>query len=220
MTETQDRSAHVWTDEKAAFESLVALDDSSLFIASPEESRIAEIAKQIRSGTSPIAALKDAKPRQIQLDSLKYIKSNRHSTIVNYKISGTDGKDKLGNFTFKQEQRDDLFKKLEILCSRGFTYTETQFNRLRAALSPFITICIVALFTFVCRNAAIEMAEGRSVEIRGRYALMKRLFVWALDVLGSIGVVIVGSIIGVLCLVWMVKRIATPPLMLEYRKAN
>ena len=209
MTETKDRSAHVWTDEKAAFESLVALDENSILVASPDGSKIAEIAEQICSGTPPISALKGSKARQIQLDTLKYIKSNRHSTVVTYKISGADGKDKLGNFTMKQEHRDDLFAKLNLLCSRGFKYTETQFNQLRAALVPLITICIVVLFTFISHGAAIQMAEEGAVEIRGRHALMKRLFAWALDVLGPTGVIIVGGIIGILCLVWMVKRIAT-----------
>ena len=220
MTETKDRSAHVWTDDKAAFESLVALDGNSIFVASPDRARIVEIAEQIRSGTSPVSALKGSRAKQIQLDTLKCIKSNRHSTIVNYKVSGPDGKDKLGNFTIKQEQRDDLFKKLEILCSRGFKYTETQFNRIRAALSPFIAICIVTLLTFISYKAAIQMAEEGSVEIRGRHALIKRLFAWALDILGPTGVIIVGGVIGVLCLVWMMKRTVTPPLMLEYQKTK
>ena len=218
MAETQDCRAHVWTDEKAAFESLVALDEDSLYVASPDASRIVEIAEQIRSGTSPVAALKDAKAKQVQLDTLKHIKSNRHTTIVTYKVSGADGKDKLGNFTIKRDQRDDLFAKLEILCSRGFKYTETQFNRFRAALVPLITISVVALLTFLCREAAVQMTEGTSVEVRGRHGLLKRFFVWILDILGPTGVVVVGGIIGVLCLVWLVRRMATPPLMLEYRK--
>jgi hypothetical protein len=220
MAETKDRRAHVWTDEKAAFESLVALDENSIFVASPDESKIVEIAEQIRSGTPPVAALQGSKAKQIQLDTLKYIKSNRHSTIVRYKISGADGKDELGNFTIKQEQRDDLFTKLDLLCSRGFKYTETQFNHLRAALAPLLTIGIVGLFTFMSQQAAIQMAEEGTSPIRGRHALVKRLYAWALDLLGPTGVIIVGGIIGVLCLVWMVRRMATPPFMLEYKKAK
>jgi hypothetical protein len=183
MTETKDRRAHVWTDEKAVLESLVALDENSIFVASPDGAKIVEIAEQIRSGTPPVVALQGSKAKQIQLDTLKYIKSNRHSTIVNYKVSGADGKDKLGNFTIKQEQRDDLFAKLNLLCSRGFKYTETQFNHVRAAFAPLITIGIVLLLTFMSHQAAVQMAEGEALPVRGRHALMKRLFAWALELL-------------------------------------
>lgn len=220
MTDVKVHNAYVWTDEKAAFESLVALDENGIFVASPENSRISEIAEQIRSGTSPVSALEGTNSKLIQLDTLKYIKSNRHSTIVNYKTEGSDGKDNLGNFTIKKEQRDELFKNLEILCSRGFNYTETQFSKFRAALSPLITIGVVALITFFSFQAAIQIAEGESPDIKGRHSLIKSIFAGTLDFLGPNGVIIVGGIISVLCLIWMVNRIKKPPFILKYQKGK
>ncbi len=219
MTETEGLRTHVWTDE-TSFETLVALDENSLYIASPDEPELSEIAEQIRSGTSPASALKSSKPKEVQLDSLKHIKSNRHSTLVYYKYLSDSGKEESDNFTMNPEERDELFAKLNILCSLGYKYTETQFNKLRAALRPLITISLIALFTLISYNAAIQIAEGDSVEIQGRHVLLKRLFAWLLDVLGPTGVIITGSVIVVLCFIWLGKRVSTPPLMLEYKKAK
>lgn len=216
-TELKDHDTYVWTDEKASFDSFLALDENSIYIASPEKSRIVEIAEQIRSGTSPVSALQGSRAKQIQLDTLKHIKSNKHTCIINYKFTGTGGKNKLGNFTFKEELRDDLFAKLDFLCSRGFKYTETQFNRFRAAIAPLAMICAVSILSLICQQIAIQIAEEGPIEITGRYRGYKRLFVSTIEFLGPTGIIIIGGIFGILCLVWLVMRIKTPPFMLEYR---
>lgn len=210
----------VWTDEKAAFESLVAFDENGIFVASPNRTEVVEIAEQIKSGTPPASALEGKRAKLIQLDTLKSIKSNRHTNIVHYKTVGTDGKDSLGNFTIKKDQRDDLFKSLEILCSRGFKYTETQFSIFRAALTPLISIAVVTLFTYLGYGAAVQMAAGDTADISGRNAGVKRILASGLDILGPYGVAIIGGIIGVLCLIWLVNRIKTPPFILQYKKES
>lgn len=218
MTIGNEHSENVWIDENAAFESIVALDDIGIFVGSPERSRIVEISEQIKTGTSPASALEGSRFKLIQFDTLHYIKSNRHTSFVQYRYKGNNGKDALDNFTIKKEQRDDLFKKLEYLCSRGFQYTETQFSRFRAALAPIITVCVVVVMTILSYQAAIQMAAGDSPDTSGRRSQVKRIFAGILEFLGPTGVLIVGGFISIICLIWLVNRIKTPPFILKYQK--
>ncbi len=73
-----------------------------------------------------------------------------------------------------------------------------------------VKLLIASGLIFFMHNAAAEIAAGDEVTIRGRHALMKRLLFGALDLLGPIGVIVVGLVLIALIVVGFSKKMKNP----------
>jgi hypothetical protein len=211
-------STSVWFDKEAVFDRLVAINEEAIFVANPSTEDVESMAERIRAGESPEEVLPD-KRKVVPLSDLVSVESNRHGSTVYYKVKG-DKDTKHGNFSMEKEQRDQFFERLHELLKEGFKYSEKEFNRLTAAIRPVVFLAIITGITYVSWQGALEIAAGKSVEITGRRRLIKQLFVWLLDLLGPTGVLIVGGIIGLLCLFWLVRRVQTPPIEMKFERAK
>jgi hypothetical protein len=67
--------------------------------------------------------------------------------------------------------------------------------------------------TWVLHGLAVALAGGAEAEISGRRSGIKKLVVWAVDVIGPLGVLSAGGIVVALTAAYLVKRVKTPPIM-------
>jgi hypothetical protein len=85
------------------------------------------------------------------------------------------------------------------------------------AISPFVIgLVITAFFTFLTYSDAEIIEAGGEVDTSGRRSLYKQLFAWLGGVLGTNGAIAAGSIIGLLCIYFIYKRLQSKPNEIVY----
>ncbi len=214
----QDSHPRVWIDPDSLFDRIVVLVDGALIVANPSGDGEPEAAKQKIEAGQPVLEALGSKAKTIRFDKIKKLSSNKHSDMVDYQHD-SDGKLEADNISMaSQEARDQLFEALRGKLDSTHTYDCREFSRARGAFAPIIWIAIVVGATALLSGAASEIAEGKTPDIEGRRALLKRLLAWVLEFLGSTGVLIVGGIITVACIFWLIKRIQLPPIMMTFKR--
>ena len=120
--------------------------------------------------------------------------------------------------SFKEASaRDTALEELERRLAPRFQRAEVQYSIVRAALAPFFTGVLVVLLTYGSMWTAVLFAAGDEanfVKGAGRYAAAAQLHILVCRLLGPTGVAIVGGLVVLGCVVWLVKRVTQPPLMI------
>jgi hypothetical protein len=118
--------------------------------------------------------------------------------------------------TFKDASaRDTALEALEQRLAPRFQRHEVQYGVVRAALGPFFMGVFVALFTYGSMWTAVLFAAGDEANyVKGRHAAVARGHILVCRWLGPTGVAIVGGLVVLGCVVWLVKRVKQPPLMI------
>jgi hypothetical protein len=74
---------------------------------------------------------------------------------------------------------------------------------------------LVALLTYGSMWTAVLFAAGDEANyVKGRHAATARGYILVCRWLGPTGVAIVGGLVVLACIVWLVKRVRQPPLMI------
>jgi hypothetical protein len=91
-----------------------------------------------------------------------------------------------------------------------------QISVLRAIGPALIGLAITALFTFIIYSDAEIIEMGGEVDTSGRRSLYKQLFAWLGEKLGTLGTLIAGGAIALLCIYFIYKNLQSRPLEVIY----
>lgn len=202
----------VFTGEDEIFDRLFVVTDDAVYVSNPDKEKLSGIASQLREGASVKAVVPDAE--EVRYTAITSVKANKFRDDLNiYHRQGSKTHTK--NVTFKDASaRDVALAALAPRLGPRFQRREVQYGVVRAAFAPLLTAGGLATLTYVAVQAAAGLAAGDEVEIRGRARAQKRMFAWALELLGPTGVGILGGLVVLGCIAWLVARVKQPPLMI------
>jgi hypothetical protein len=158
--------------------------------------------------------------KEIRYDVISYVRANkfRDDLDIYHRRSSLPLDDYTTNVSFKDASaRDTALEALERRLAPRFQRAEVQYGIVRAALAPFFMGVLVALLTYGSMWVAVLFAAGDEanfVKGAGRYATAAQLHILVCRLLGPTGVAIVGGLAVLGCVVWLVKRLRQPPLMI------
>ena len=208
----------VFTGEDELFDRLLVVSDDALYVANPEKEKLTDIAARIRAGTPVKTAAPEAE--EIRYSDVSSVKANRFGDDLNVHYR-QGSKTRMRNVTFEgAAQRDAALQALERTLGPQFRKREVQYGVVRAAFAPLLTTGGVAAFTYVSYMAASGLAAGEVADIHGRRRAEKRMFAWALGLLGPTGVAVVGGLIILGCVAWLIGRVKRPPLMVTLARSR
>ena len=205
-------ATEVFTSDGEMFDRLVVITDEAVYVANPEDEKLSGLRTALTGGAAVKSVVPDAD--QVLWSAVSSVKANKFSDNLN--IHHKQGSQtRMKNVTFKNAPaRDVVLAALERRLGPRFQKREAQYGVARAAVAPLLTAAGLALFTYIAVQAAVGIAEGEEAEIRGRSQVIKRLFVWVVELLGPTGVTIVGSLLVLGCIAWLVGRVKQPLLMI------
>ena len=205
-------ATEVFTSDGELFDRLVVITDEAVYVANPEDEKLSGLHTALNAGAAVKSVVPDAD--EIAWSAISSVKANKFSDNLDI-YHRQDSKTRMKNVAFKDAPaRDVVLAALARRLGPRFKKQEVQYGVARAALAPLLTGAGLAAFTYIAVQAAIGIAEGEEAEIRGRSQGVKRMFVWAVELLGPTGVTIVGAFLVLGCIAWLVARVKQPPLMI------
>ena len=203
----------VWCADDTFLDDLIYLGHENLFVDWTKEDEVATKRDALLAGQSPGAVL-SAEATNIPLHAITRISTDRNDEDIEiaYK-SGSEEKEKTLRLA-SQELRDEVFASMKQLFGDKFAEYEDQHSVAEATYAPLMSLTITALITWLLAAAASTIRAAEDIDIEGRNAGLKALFVWLLDFIGPIGIYIVGGLLCVLFLMAVVVGIKEPPNML------
>ncbi len=177
-----------------------------------------EQAKRALDDGEPVeeALNEEAAKSRIEFADIVEVNFNKHHKELQVQVPGAEKNEKENhNFHFdSHEERDDAFKELRRRLGRDWIYKRRDLNAFQAALAPLGTIAVViavfAFFVFLAW-AFQQPAEGGGPRVI-RTTIWGILVMYTVGWLGPIWTGVLGGVIVVGCIVWMIIRMATPPI--------
>lgn len=200
-----------WIDPDRIFDSVVVMSDDAVYVCNPTEDRAREIAASLESGEPAHIVMKED-PTTILIGGINVVRYDQHDDDldIGFKL-GKESASK--NIAFSnREERDDFAAQLSERLP-DFDGRTVQWGPVRASLGPLTFGGIAGGLTWMLHAAAQAMAAGAEAEASGRRAGLKRLIMGSIDLVGPMGVLVVGGLVLALTGMVLVKRIKSPPLV-------
>ncbi len=207
-----DEGVGVWVNPREVFNRVLMLSGTAVMFANPNEEKLGEaMAAMERGEESGAAAL--GKVKGLPLADLRRVECNLRGRDVKFRRGSGKASESKSFEAASDEQRDEILRSVGERLGAGWVRRDAQYGVVRASLSPVVTLVVLGGITTALWLGARDLASGGEVDTGGRRGLLKRVFVWLLELLGPTGVLIVGGLICVVVLVWLVGRVRNPPLM-------
>ena len=152
----------------------------------------------------------------IDTKNLGTIKSIRYEDLKDIVFIDTDF---TIDFRFKDDKTPEEIHKIDkSVYSEIKSYLKTQlkgieikdYSVIKQILPQLMTLGISGILIVVTYISAMELEKGESVRISGRRAWLKQIIVWIAEILGTIGTLVVGTII-ILSLIYFIIRKSQNP---------
>lgn len=117
-------------------------------------------------------------------------------------------------------KRDELLDTLKNHLGPTWISERTHESRLSASWWPFGATVGVTLLTWFMYLEAQQIAAGKQLEPlakRGKMKLISELMHWIEALIGSTGVLILGCVLGVVCVGWLAYAVSCPPVRVTVR---
>lgn len=203
-------TADVFLNPDGLFDRFVALTADALVVANPDRN---ELTAWAAAGSAAIPRAV-ATGTVVPFASVSKLSTNHYSDVLNVHWRDAS-RERLTSVHFENAAaRDACWASLRRRLGMAFTFSDVQFGRARALVSPAITLGVIGALTWLFHTAAAGLAAGEEPTVRGRNAMVKRMAVGAMDFLGPTGVLVVGALLTVLAVAWATARLRTPPRML------
>jgi len=201
-----------WIDPERIFDSVVVTTTDAVYVCNPPEERAKAIVSAIEAGEPASQVVLKDDPTTILFAGIEKVRFDQldDDIDIDFKL-GKSNESK--NITFSNREERDAFAAELTEHLPGFTSETVEWGRVRAAFGPVVFGSIVSFFTFVFHAAARAMAAGAEADATGRRAGVKRLVMWAIELVGPIGVLVVGGLVLSLTAAYLFKRLKTPPIM-------
>ena len=209
----------VWINTDTIFDKFIVMADDAILSADVKNETIEQTKARIENGEAPLNVLGE-KATMIPWFSITKVEVDEHDTDIDidYK-AGKESKSKTLSF-IDIDTRKQAFAELQSHMDKKFTCMTDSFNIVRAIYSPLLTLTILAIATWLLHGAAVAIAGGQHADIHGRHSGIKRLFYWALELLGPTGVMVVGGVLMLLAVMSLVKRIKRPPVITTLKEGK
>ena len=193
----------MWANPGGVFNNVVGVTDAAVVFG-----RVSgESADDLIAAAEGGAGLK-----AIPLGDIKAVRANRRNHEI--RVSSISGKKKTDTDLELADEatQDELYAALQQALGSSWSTRHVEMSAARAAVSPIIWLLIVGGLTYAGYMGAKEIDEGGDIDVHGRRGLLKRLLVWLMDVLGPTGMIVLGSVIGLLVVLVLVNRVRKPPI--------
>lgn len=209
----------VWIREGAATGNIAVISDDAVITGRLKNEALKETASRIDGGESPLNVLgKEA--THIPLFNISRVEFDAHEEEI--EITYKDGKEnKTETIEFAdKEDRSAAFKQIASRLGDGFTSLTESYSKLRAVYMPLFMLTVLGFFTWLLHGAAKDIAAGAEAELTGRHKGIKALFYWILDLIGPIGVLIVGCLFMALAVMALMQRYKEPPIITRLQEGT
>jgi hypothetical protein len=209
----------VWINEESIHAEIIVVGDDAVITGSLEGEELEDVKKQIESGASPLNLFGE-RATMIPYFSIKKIKfeENDEDIEIDYKTE-KDGKSEILGPTDIAAQQE-ILAEIQPHLAEDFTSMTEKYSLPRAVFPSLMTLTIFIIITRVLYSAAAEIAAGAEAEISGRHSGLKTLFLWVLDLLGPIGVLIVGGLLMFLPVMMLIRRIKEPTVVTTIKQGK
>ncbi len=207
-----------WIDPDRIFDSVVALTDDAIYVANPSKETALAMGEALDRSEAASTVVKDD-ATVIGVGQIVRVRYNRHDDDIDIDYKPAREKESKNISFSSREERDDFAAQLAERLP-GFEGKVVEYGRLRAALAPVLFGLFASFATWGLHAAAVAIDEGAEAEISGRRAGLKRLLYWVMDVIGPIGVLLVGGLVLVATVAVLVSRVKTPPIMHTLKPAK
>ncbi len=186
-----------------------------MFAGRASKSDLNRIGSMLENGNSPTPLLGN---RAVELSNRDTVHIRSHDSFKNilfmYDVNGKE--ESIMVPLFKKEDRDNALSVFE----EFFTLNRSiePYTKNKAIKLPLWVLGILTFMIFLSANVASKLANGEHVSTRGRRAGLKKLFVAILDLIGPVGVYIIGIVLCIATVYWMIKRIENPPSYTHLKK--
>lgn len=188
---------------------LTVYDGKSLTLLENVKAKVANSSvAQLQEGVAPLDAL-GSKSKVFSCQSIKKLVTAEHED--NVALWYTDG-DKEKKYTVAMDGYPEQIKLMELIGKSmpDAKRSEEPVPVWQAIIGPGLTtvgiVAGTALFAYLAADP-----ESADYEPTGRRRGMKRLLIWLTQTLGTSGIIAIGVILLLGALVWMYKRISSPP---------
>ena len=201
-----------WLVNEGDATQLVLVSDEAVYAENAPNARSAGMVEQLRSGQVPTRVFSD-KADHIVLRDTRRIRQSSSDSDIDFDV-GEGKQSKSVSLTISDNGiRDEVFGAVEHATEGRFQRYEDSYTRPRAAVGAFTALTVFGFGTLGAMAAAAAFRGVEEVHVEGRKQGLKYLVVWLLDLLGPVGVGIIGGLICALCLWTLVQRLKSPPHM-------
>lgn len=214
----------VWCADETFLGELIYLNESNLVVDSPDDEKTVQIKDALLGGT-PAAQVLSSDSTDIPLLSITSITTDKNDDEIEIKYkAGKEVEDKTLRLASK-EVRDDVYARLKAAFGDRFTETEDAYSVPQAAYGSLLSLTIFGILTWAGAKFAAILRAAEDYEIEGSRQGVKALIAWVLELLGPVGVYVVGGLICALCAFSLYSRVTQPQVMLilqeePYKKAS
>lgn len=200
---------HLWTNPENQDDdnpSLVRLGRDGLFLARIPTEELDGAAGALASGESILG-------RTIPLKSIRRVSGTVGEPGLNIVIRRDDGGRQAIDIGMRDPiQRDEFLDALEARLGNDWERVNRRTGRVKDALWPFGIMIVVGLITWFMHWEAERLEAGNVPKVRGRARsrIVRQLIHWVAGALGPTGVLVVGGLLIVVCLVWLFAVISHP----------
>ncbi len=210
---------NVWLTEGSSTGSIAVLSDDAIVTGEIKSEVLEETTARIEGGESPLNILaKEA--THIPFFNIKRVQFDEHEEeiAITYK-EGKENKEETINF----ESKEDRTAAFQLIASRlgdNFTSLTESYSKLRAVYAPLLTLTILGFLTWLFHGAAKDIAAGAEADFSGRNSGIKAIFFWIIDVIGPIGVLVIGSLLMALAVMALIQRYKEPPIITKLQEGT
>ncbi len=214
----------VWSADQTFLGELIFLNDSNLVVDSPDDDKAVQIKDALLGGT-PAAQVLSSDSTDIPLLSVISIKADKNDDEIEIQYkAGKEVEEKTLRLASK-EVRDDVYASLKAAFGERFTETEDAYSVPQAAFASLMSLTVFGTLTWAGAKFAAMLRAAEDYDIEGSRQGLKALVAWILELLGPVGVYVVGGLICALCAFSLYSRITQPQVMLilqeeTYKRAS
>jgi hypothetical protein len=145
----------------------------------------------------------------LKLGSIAHVRVDPDDEVIEFHGDGEGGK--VLKFASSDKKGADIARTVLAKAGRSFREERQDITAVEAVVPPIIIGLIVGFVWMLVYWTAGELAAGKEIEVTGRRAGIKRLFVWAAEMLGMNGTLILGAVLLLWILGWATRRVVRRP---------
>ena len=188
---------------------VVHVTAKDVYLYRVEPARCVEVAGQLRAGADPKRFVGDG-TKQLSFLTLTQIRANKRDTDV-YFMSGS--RESADVILRSPGARDELLEHLRRSLRGPWREHEDAYSKARGGLPGLLGASFFTMMTVLLCLGAVGLRAGETVRVSGRRQGLKKLIIWFADLLGPVGIGILGGLLVLLFLFVAYQRIKTPPIM-------
>jgi hypothetical protein len=207
---------HIWTypESEEGEPSLVRLTPDMLSLAVIPKQDLEKTAAALEKGDTVAA-------RDIPVTLITQLQAETggNELIVTYKQSESKA-DSVTITLADETKRNELLGVLTDYLGTDWQREERRASRLSQGLWPLGATAAVALLTWVMHGEALRIAAGEHLKTPNGSAkrrLVSYVMHWVEGLIGPTGILVLGGLLGAVCLGWFVLAVTRPPLQITIR---